>query len=135
MNFGSTTFAQLPFGGNAVNGNASVVGVEAIGSVGTVTATGGGTFVAPNGGFGYPFIYEPDNIANKKPRIVKDGSALVRPVSARGKINTIYAHGEIIVNASANIQGIHNEMQLSYVNAEGIQNPTDEELFLLFMME
>ena len=117
-------------GGGAQAGNAYPVGVEAIGSVGNVTADGGGIPVWPNGGLGYPFIIEPDRIIPSR-----HAAAGVKSAYGIGKVGKASAFGTIVINANVSVQAILHEIKINSMSARGIQNPTDEELIALLLMD
>ena len=109
-------------------GNAFVTGVEAIGSVGDVTATA--AIPEMNGGFGYPFIIEPDRII--PPR---HGVAEVKSAYAKGIVSKIFATGDRTRDASVSLEKMMKDVMLNLLSEQELTNPTEEELVALLLMD
>ena len=116
--------------GGVQNGNAYSNGVSGSGVVGNVTADGGGVPALNNGGFGYPFIVEPDRVIPTRHAV-----AVVKSAKAIGKVNKLSAYGIISIDASISVEAILHEIKINSLLAKGVQNPTDEELIALLLMD
>lgn len=117
-------------GGGVQDGNAYPIGVQATAIAGNVTADGGGVPALNNGGFGYPFIVEPDRVIPTRHAV-----AVVKSAKAIGKVNKLSAYGIISIDANVSVEAILHEIKINSLLAKGVQNPTDEELIALLLMD